>query len=421
MSLAAVESRIRGPRPNRTVERIRQDFPILSRLVHGKRLADLDSAASAQKPEAVIEAMSRFQREEYSNIHRGVHQLSQLATDRYEQARGRVARFMNAASADEIVFTRNATEAVNLVAATWGRKFLSAGDEIVVSELEHHANIVPWQMLRAEKNIEIKVAPILEDGSLDLDAMRALIGPRTKLVAVAHMSNALGTILPVREIVRMARAFDAAVLIDGCQAIQHMPVDVQALDADFYVFSGHKLYGPTGVGVLYGKAARLASMPPYQGGGDMIERVTWAKTTFKPAPHRFEAGTPAITETIGLAAAIDYVEQTGFDWIGPHEEELLQYATGRLQEISGLRLYGTSPSKGGILSFTLEGAHSHDVATILDQQGVAVRAGHHCAHPLMDRLGVAATARASFGLYTDRADVAPLVAGIASVKKIMRL
>ncbi|GIL37834.1 cysteine desulfurase [Roseiterribacter gracilis] len=421
MSLASIDPRARTPRLNRTVERIRQDFPILARTVHGKRLAYLDTAASAQKPEQVIEAMSRFQREEYANIHRGVYALSQAATDRFEAARGRVARFLNASSADEIVFTRNTTEAINVVAQSWARKNLKAGDEIVLTELEHHANIVPWQMIRAETGAVIKPIRIHDDGSLDLDHARSLIGPRTKLVAFAHVSNALGTVLPVRELVRLARAVDATVLIDGSQAVQHMAVDVQALDPDFYVFTGHKLYGPTGIGVLYGKGAVLNAMPPYQGGGDMIERVTFERTTFKPAPHRFEAGTPAITEAIGLAAAIDYVEQIGFDWIGPHEEELLTEATQALLAIDGLKLWGTSAQKASVLSFTLDGAHAHDVATILDQQGVAVRAGHHCAHPLMDRLGVAATSRASIGLYNDRADIDQLVAGITAVKRILKL
>jgi cysteine desulfurase / selenocysteine lyase len=421
MSLASIDRQARNPRVNRTVERIRQDFPILSRTVHGKRLAYLDTAASAQKPEQVIEAMSRFQREEYANIHRGVYALSQAATDRFEAARGRVTRFLNAASADEIVFTRNTTEAINLVAQSWGRKNLKAGDEIVLTELEHHANIVPWQLIRAETGAVIKPIRIHDDGSLDLDHARSLIGPRTKLLAFAHVSNALGTVLPVRELVRLARAVDATVLIDGSQAVQHMAVDVQALDPDFYVFTGHKLYGPTGIGVLYGKGAVLNAMPPYQGGGDMIERVTFERTTFKPAPHRFEAGTPAITEAIGLAAAIDYVEQIGFDWIGPHEDELLTEATQALLAIDGLRLWGTSAQKASVLSFTLDGAHAHDVATILDQQGVAVRAGHHCAHPLMDRLGVAATSRASIGLYNDRADIDQLVAGITAVKRILKL
>ena len=369
----------------------------------------------------VIEAMSRFYEEDYANIHRGVHFLSQRATEAFENARAKVARFVNASKADEIVFTRNATEAINLVVQSWGRKNLGAGDEVILTELEHHANIVPWQMLRAEKGIEIKVAPIDDSGQVKLEALAALIGPRTRLVAFAHMSNALGTILPVREIVRLAREAGAAVLIDGCQAIAHRRVDMQALDPDFYVFSGHKLYGPTGIGVLYGKYAMLDAMPPYQGGGDMIERVTFARTTFKPPPARFEAGTPAITEAVGLAAAIDYISELGPEFIAAHEEDLLAYATERLTAIDGLKLYGTAEEKGAILSFTLEGAHAHDVATILDQHGVAVRAGHHCAHPLMDRLGVVATARASLALYSTRGEVDALVDAIGAVRRVLKL
>jgi cysteine desulfurase/selenocysteine lyase len=422
MTLAIVDPLHRARRGNTLdVERVRADFPILSRKVHGKPLVYLDSAASAQKPKAVIDAMSRFYAEDYANIHRGVHYLSQVATDAFEAARAKIARFLNAEKADEIVFTRNATEAINLVAQTWGRKHLGPGDEVLLTELEHHANIVPWQLLRAEKGFEIKVAPIDDTGQIRLDEMAKLIGPKTKMVAVTHMSNALGTILPVREIVRMARAQGAAVLIDGCQAIAHRPVDVRALDADFYVFSGHKLYGPTGIGVLYGKYALLDSMPPYQGGGDMIERVTFARTTFKEPPHRFEAGTPAIVEAVGLAVAIDYLAELGPSFIAAHEDDLLVYATDRLSEISGVKIHGTAEEKGGIISFTIDGAHAHDVATILDQQGVAVRAGHHCAHPLMDRLGVVATARASLALYTNQAEIDALVNGIGAVKRIFKL
>ncbi len=350
-----------------------------------------------------------------------MHYLSQRATEAFENARAKIARFINAEKADEIIFTRNATEAINLVAQSWGRKNLSAGDEIVLTELEHHANIVPWQLLRAEKGFEIKVAPIDDTGQVRLEEMAKLIGPKTRLVAFTHMSNALGTILPVREIVRMARAQGATVLIDGCQAAAHRPVDVRALDADFYVFTGHKVYGPTGIGVLYGKYGVLDAMPPYQGGGDMIERVTFARTTFKAPPHRFEAGTPAIVEAVGLAAAIDYVAELGPSFVAAHEDDLLAYATDRLSEIEGLTLYGKAEEKGAILSFTMEGAHAHDVATILDQQGIAVRAGHHCAHPLMDRLGVAATARASLALYSTRAEIDALVDGIGAVKRIFKL
>jgi cysteine desulfurase/selenocysteine lyase len=422
MTLASADPIFRARRTNGfDVERARADFPILSRLVHGKPLVYLDSAASAQKPRIVIDAMTRFYEEDYANIHRGVHFLSQRATDAYEGARAKVARFINAAKADEIIFTRNATESINLVAQSWGRKALGPGDEIVLTELEHHANIVPWQMLRAEKGFEIRVAPIDDTGQIRLDDMAKLIGPKTKLVAVSHMSNALGTILPVREIVRMAHAQGALVLIDGCQAAVHKQVDVQTLDADFYAFSGHKIYGPSGIGVLYGKYALLEAMPPYQGGGDMIDRVTFARTTFKEPPHRFEAGTPAITEAIGLAAAIDYLTEQGQSFIGEHEDDVLAYATERLSEIDGLTIHGTAAEKGAILSFTLAGAHAHDVATILDQQGVAVRAGHHCAHPLMDRLGVTATARASFALYSTRAEADALADAIGQVKRIFKL
>jgi cysteine desulfurase/selenocysteine lyase len=307
------------------------------------------------------------------------------------------------------------------VAQSWGRKNLGAGDEVILSELEHHANIVPWQLLRAEKGIEIKVAPIDNDGQLRLDALAALIGPRTRLVAVTHMSNALGTIVPVREIVRMAHSQGALVLVDGCQAAVHRQIDVRALDADFYVFSGHKIYGPTGIGVLYGKYAILDAMPPYQGGGDMIERVTFARTTFKEPPHRFEAGTPAIVEAVGLAAAIDYVAELGPGFIAAHEEDVFEYATKRLSEIDGVSLHGKAAERGAILSFTMEGAHAHDIATILDQQGVAVRAGHHCAHPLMDRLGVTATARASLALYSTRGEIDALVDAIGVVKRVFKL
>jgi cysteine desulfurase/selenocysteine lyase len=406
---------------NFDVERVRADFPILSRKVHGKPLVYLDSAASAQKPRSVIDVMSRFYEEDYANIHRGVHFLSQRATDAFEAARAKIARFINAEKADEIVFTRNATESINLVAQSWGRKNLGPDDNIVLTELEHHANIVPWQLLRAEKGFEIRVAPIDDTGQIRLDEMAKLIGPRTRMVAAAHMSNALGTILPVREIVRLAREHGALVLLDGCQAAAHKEVDVRALDADFYVFSGHKLYGPTGIGVLYGKYALLDAMPPYQGGGDMIDRVTFARTTFKEPPHRFEAGTPAIVEAVGLAAALDYMSELGPSFIAAHEDDLLSYATDRLSNIDGLTIYGKAADKGAIISFTMAGAHAHDIATILDQQGVAVRAGHHCAHPLMERLGVAATARASFALYSTYAEVDALVGGIEAVKRIFKL
>jgi cysteine desulfurase/selenocysteine lyase len=402
------------------VARVRADFPILDLKVYGKPLIYLDNAASAQKPKAVLDRIQQAYVSEYANVHRGLHYLANAATEAYEGAREKVRGFLNAARPEEIVFTRNATEAINLVAQSWGRKNLGPGDEIVLTELEHHANIVPWQILRAEKGFEIKVAPIDDTGQIRLEDMAELIGPKTRLVAVSHMSNALGTILPVREIVRMARSHGAVVLVDGCQAAVHRQVDVQALDADFYAFSGHKLYGPTGIGVLYGKYALLDAMPPYQGGGDMIDRVTFARTTFKEPPHRFEAGTPAIAEAVGLATAIDYLADLG-PGVADHEDDVLAYATAQLSAIDGVTIHGTAAEKGAILSFTIAGAHAHDVATILDQQGIAVRAGHHCAHPLMDRLGVTATARASFALYSTRAEAEALAEGVRAVKRIFKL
>jgi cysteine desulfurase/selenocysteine lyase len=401
------------------VERVRADFPILARKVYNRPLVFLDSAASAQKPQAVIDAMTRVMTEDYANIHRGVYYLSQRSTELFEAARAKVAHFINAASADEIVFTRNATESINLVAASWGRKFLGAGDEVLITELEHHANIVPWQLLKAERGIELKAAPIDDNGTLDLAAFEALITPRTKLISVSHMSNALGTILPVREIVKLAHAHNIPVLLDGCQSIAHLPIDVQALGCDFFVFSGHKLYGPTGIGVLYGKYAQLEKMPPYQGGGDMIERVTLAKTTFKKPPGRFEAGTPAIAEAVGLAAAIDYVTGLGRQAIADYEDGLLAYMTERLSRIDGIRLYGAVRDRAGILSFTMEGVHAHDIGTIVDNiASVAIRVGHHCAQPLMDRLGIAATARASLGLYNTRAEIDVLADALKKVREI---
>ena len=330
-------------------------------------------------------------------------------------------RIHQRSSNSEIVFTRNATESINLVAQSWGRKFLKPGDNIVLTELEHHANIVPWQLLRDENGFEIRVAPIDDQGQVKLDAMADLIGPGTRLVAVSHMSNALGTVLPVAQIVSLARVAGAVILVDGCQAIVHRAVDVRALDVDFYVFSGHKLYGPTGIGVLYGKRAILDSMPPYQGGGDMVDRVSFAKTTFKEPPHRFEAGTPAIAEAVGLAAAIEFLGRLDGEAVARHEADLIDYATRLVGAIPGLTIYGTAPGKGSILSFTMDGAHPHDVATILDRHGVAVRAGHHCAHPLMSRLGVTATSRASFALYSTRGEVEALAEAIESVRRLFRL
>ena len=400
------------------VESVRADFPILSRTVHGKPLAFLDSGASAQKPRAAIDAISRCYEAEYANIHRGVYELSAKATEAYEGARARVQRFVNARSASEIVFTKGATEAINLVATSWGGAFLDEGDEVVLSVLEHHANIVPWQLLRQRTGIVLKVVPTDERGVFPLDAYEALVGPRTKLVALTHVSNALGTVLPVADIVRIAHAHGALVLLDGAQGIVHCPVDVQAMDVDFYCFSGHKLYGPSGIGVLYGREALLAAMPPYQGGGDMIERVTFEHTTFAPPPARFEAGTPPIAAAVGLHAAIDYVASFDAAAVAAHEHDLLTHATERLTAHNDIRLYGTAPGKAAIISFTMEGVHPHDIGTILDRAGVAVRVGHHCAQPLMDHFGIAGTVRASFGLYNTRADIDRLIGGLDEVREI---
>jgi cysteine desulfurase/selenocysteine lyase len=398
------------------VERIRADFPILTREVYGKPLVYLDNGASAQKPQAVLDAMDEAYSRYYSNVHRGIHRLSQEATDAFEAARGKVARFIGCRNEDEIVFTRGATEAINLVATSWGQRNLGPGDEILLTVLEHHANIVPWQMLRERTGCEIKVVPLTPDGSPDMEAYERLLGPKTKLVAVAHISNVLGTVLPVRQMADKAHAVGAKVLLDGCQAAPHMPIDMQATGCDFYVFSAHKLYGPTGIGVLWAPFDLLSEMPPYQGGGEMIDRVTFEETTFKEPPHRFEAGTPAIVEAVGLGAAIDYVQEIGLDAIAAHEESLLRYATERLTAIEGLTLYGTAREKAAILAFNLAGPHAHDVGTILDRSGVAVRCGHHCAQPLMDYLDVPATSRASFGLYNTHAEVDALAQAIEKVK-----
>jgi cysteine desulfurase / selenocysteine lyase len=400
------------------LERVRSDFPILARKVHGQRLVFLDSAASAQKPRAVIDAVRHCYEAEYANVHRGVYWLSARATQGYEGARETVARFLNARDPAEIIFTRNATSAINLVANSFGSGFLRAGDEVVISWLEHHSNIVPWQLLRDRLGIVLRVVPINDAGEFLLDEYERLLSSRTKLVAVTHTSNALGTMTPIDEIIRLAHARGARVLVDGSQAAPHRQVDVQALDCDFFVFTGHKVYGPSGIGVLYGKADLLRSMPPFEGGGDMIRTVTFEKTEYADIPNRFEAGTPPIAEAIGLAAAIDYVTALGFDRIAAHEQAVLTYATERLADVPGLRIVGTARKKASIVSFTLENAHPHDVGTILDRSGVAVRAGHHCAQPLMERFGIAGTARASFGLYNGFDDVDALVDGLRRVKEI---
>ena len=399
------------------VERVREDFPILKQEVYGKPLVYLDSGASAQKPTAVIDAMREVQETCYANVHRGAYYFSQHLTDRYESVRKTVAGFLNAASDQEVVITRSVTEAINLVAYSFGAG-LSAGDEVIVTEMEHHANIVPWQLLRDRKGIVLKVAPIDDDGNFLLDAYEALLTPRTKLVAVAHVSNVLGTVTPLKEIIRLAHKVGAKVLVDGAQAVVHGKVDVQDLDADFYGFTGHKLYGPTAIGVLYGKADLLKEMPPFQGGGDMIRSVSFAETTYADPPLRFEAGTPPIVEAIGLGAAIDYVNAIGHEAIAAHEAGLLAYATQRLQQIEGLRIYGRAKEKAAILSFTMEGIHPHDIGTIIDREGVAIRVGHHCAQPLMQRFGIPATARASFGLYNTRAEVDALARALEKVKEL---
>ena len=400
------------------VEAVRADFPILARPIHGRPLVFLDSAASAQKPQAVIDAELNCYSAEYANVHRGVYYLSALATQNFETAREKVARFVNAREAREIVFTRGATEAINLVASSYGDKFLGEGDEVVISAIEHHSNIVPWQLLRDRKGIVLKVVPVDDTGAFLLDAYEKLLTSRTRLVAVAHISNALGTVLPLADIIRLAHAKGAKVLVDGCQAIPHQRVDMQALGADFYAFSAHKLYGPTGIGALYGRAELLEQMPPWQGGGDMIRTVTFEKTEYADIPARFEAGTPNIAGAVGFGAAVDYVTALGLDRVEGHEQALLAYATDRLREVPGLTIYGTTPDKASIVSFTLDGAHPHDIGTILDGVGIAVRAGHHCAQPTMDRFGVAGTVRASFGLYNRFDEVDSLVAGLNRVREI---
>ncbi len=376
----------------------RADFPILSRQVHGKPLIYLDSAASAQKPRAVIDAMAGAMERSYANVHRGLHTLANETTEAYERARESVRGLLNAPSVNEIVFTKSATEAINLVASSFGQS-LQAGDEIVLSEMEHHANIVPWHFLRERKGVVLRFVPVTDDGRLDMDAYRALIGPKTRMVAIAHMSNVLGTINPVAEIIEIAHAAGAPVLLDGCQGVVHQAVDVQALDVDFYAFSAHKLYGPTGIGVLYGKAERLAALPPYQGGGEMIGTVTLEAITYAEPPHRFEAGTPPILEAIGLGAAIDWLVQFDRAAIAAHERALYDRVKARLDGANWLREIGAAPGKGGIFAFAVEGAHAHDVAQILDRYGVAVRAGTHCAEPLLRRFGLTSSARASFALY----------------------
>ena len=409
---------VAAPRAAMDVSAIRAAFPILRRHVHGTPLVYLDNAATTQKPQAVIDRLVRYYSEEHANIHRGVHALSVEATDAYDAARERVRQFLNASEAREIVFVRGATEAINLVAGTFGRSRVGAGDEVVVSEMEHHSNIVPWQMLCEEKGAGLRVIPISDAGDLRLDEYRRLLGARTRLVAVTHVSNALGTINPVEEIVRLAHNHGIPVLIDGAQAVAHMPVDVQAIGCAFYVFSGHKVLGPTGVGVLYGRSSLLDAMPPYQGGGDMIRSVTFERTLYDVVPHRFEAGTPHIAGAVGLAAAIEYLMAIGLDRVEAHEQELLTHGTEALSWVPGLRLTGTARRKAGILSFVMDEIHPHDIGTILDRDGIAIRAGHHCCQPLMARLGVPATARASLALYNTREEIDALAASLRRVREV---
>jgi cysteine desulfurase / selenocysteine lyase len=402
------------------VERVRKDFPILARRVHGKPLVYLDNAATTQKPLAVLESETALYERYYANIHRGVHHLSVEASEAYEKSREKARDFVNAADAREIVFVRGTTEGINLVAQTYGRASVRAGDEVLISALEHHSNIVPWQMLCEEKGARLLVAPINDRGEIRMDELEKRISERTKIVAVSHVSNALGTLNPVKRIVALAHARGVPVLVDGAQAAPRLKVDVRDLDCDFYTFSGHKMYGPTGVGVLFGKEALLEAMPPWQGGGDMIRSVTFEKTTYNILPYKFEAGTPNIAGAIGLGAAIDYIGSLGIDTIEAHENDLLAYATERLTAIPGLRVIGTAAQKAAVLSFTLEGVHPHDVGTVLDREGVAVRTGHHCAQPVMDFFKIPATSRASFALYNTRAEVDVLFAGLQKVVGMFR-
>ena len=401
-------------------QEVRADFPILSRKVNGRRLAYLDSGASTQRPRAVIDAVDHYETHLHANVHRGVHTLSQLATDAFEGARDRVRRFLNAASVREIIFVRGTTEAINLVAQSWGRGRLGPDDEIIVSALEHHANLVPWQMLAAAAGARLRVIPIDEYGQIRFEAFQALLNERTRLVAITHVSNALGTIVPLQRVIAAAHHVGVPVLVDGAQAVAHTQVDVRALDCDFYCFSGHKLYGPTGIGVLYGREALLEAMPPWQGGGDMIRSVTFERSTWNDLPHKFEAGTPNISGAIGLAAAMDYLETLGINNVAAHEHELLAAATSALMRIPGVHIHGTAEDKAGILSFTLKGVHPHDLGTVLDHEGVAIRAGHHCAMPLMDLLGLPATARASFGCYNTLEDVEQLEAAVRKAVEVFR-
>jgi cysteine desulfurase/selenocysteine lyase len=415
---------VRGPRPGSSppldVEALRRDFPILARKVHGRPLVYLDNAATTQKPTPVIEAAADLYSRYYGNIHRGVHELSVQATDAHERAREKVRAFVNAAETREIVFVRGTTEAINLIAQTLGRQRVGEGDEVVITALEHHSNIVPWQLLCDEKKARLRVLPIDRTGEVRVEELDRLLTPRTKIVSVAHVSNALGTLLPVRRIVEIAHARGVPVLVDGAQAVPRLSVDVNEIGCDFYAFSAHKMYGPTGIGVLYGRADLLEEMPPYQGGGDMISSVSFEKTTWNVLPYKFEAGTPDIAGAIGLGAAIDYLSKVGIGSVTAHEGELLEYATRSLSALPGLTVIGTAPEKIGVLSFTLDGIHPHDVGTVLDKEGIAIRTGHHCAQPVMKFFGIPATARASFALYNTRAEIDALTEGIRKVQRMFR-
>jgi cysteine desulfurase/selenocysteine lyase len=403
-----------------TLEQVRSEFPILDREIHdGQPLVYLDSAASAQKPKVVLDAMNTAYTGYYANVHRGLHKLSEESTDAYEAVRAKVASLINAPSPEEVIFTPGATMALNMIARSWGGKNLKKGDEILISVADHHANIVPWQMIAQEKGAKVKAVPVAEDGSVSLEAITAMITKKTKIIALPHVSNVLGTVFPIEEVASAARQAGAIFVVDGCQGVVHMPVDVRAIGCDFYVFSGHKLYGPSGIGAMWGRMEILEDMPPFLGGGDMIDRVTIEKTTFAEPPHRFEAGTPPIVEVIGLGAAVDFVQSIGMDKIRDHETDLISYAHQQLSSVEGLKLIGTAPAKSGVVSFTMDCAHPHDISTIVDRKGVAIRAGHHCAQPLMDHLDISSTARASFAVYSRRQDIDTLVDSLGTVRKIL--
>jgi cysteine desulfurase/selenocysteine lyase len=411
-------AKVRRAESTLDLQKIRRDFPILARDVRGKRLVYLDNAATSQKPQVVIDAIVRYYEQENANIHRGVHFLSELATSKHDRARQLVQKFINAAYVHELIFVRGATEAINLVAQTYGRKHVGSGDEVLITAMEHHSNIVPWQILCDEKGAKLRVAPINDAGELRLDEFEKLIGARTRIIAIPHVSNALGTVNPVKKIVEVARARNIPVVVDGAQAAPHMQIDVQALGCDFYAFSSHKMFGPMGIGVLYGKTELLEAMPPYQGGGDMISSVTFEKTIYNKLPFKFEAGTPDVAGAIGLGAAVEYLTGIGMDGVAQHEHDLLAYATEKVSAIPGLRLIGTAKDKASVLSFVMEGIHPHDIGTILDQEGIAIRTGHHCAQPVMQCFGIPATARASFALYNTKEEVDALAAGIIKVQEV---